>query len=231
MAHSGRRVELEPSARCVEFVPSESPPTSRWSRRRLKHCASRLIVHVRQTNEAPVARTQLWLEIAKLATSAATPIVVAILGILLLRRIEGVKALVARQSDFQKKWADEFVGCCHSFMQALERDLALLTVLAGLNDPNGQFGTELQNQISHLHPTLSELELRIRRSVVFAPVRGAAVTLAAGECIRLVGALIAARKGSVDEIIIEMNRFNLASRNAHAEMLGLAARGETEFAG
>jgi len=170
-----------------------------------------------------MTRTQFWLEIAKLAVSAATPIVVATLGVLLLRRIEAVKALVARQSDFQKKWADEFVNCCHSFMQAVERDLALLTVLRGLKDEdkNEQFGTDLQIEISQLNPTLSELELRIRRSVVFAPSCGPAVTQAAGECIRLLNTLIAARKGSFDEIIDVMNDFNVAARNAHAEMLGL----------
>jgi len=108
-------------------------------------------------------------------------------------------------------------------MRALERDLALLTVLAGLGDPNGKLGTELQDEISRLHPTLSELELRIRRSVVFAPGAGAAVTKAADECVRLVGALITARKGNVDDIIAAMNNFNAASRNAHAEMLGLGA--------
>jgi hypothetical protein len=154
--------------------------------------------------------------------AAATPVVVAILGVSLLRRIESVKSLVARQSDFQKKWADEFVNCCQSFMQTLERDLALLTVLSGLSDPNGSFGTDLQQQITRLHPILSELELRVRRSVVFAPANGARVTQAARDCIGLMGALIKARAGSVDEIIAKMNDFNTASRQAHAEMLGLA---------
>ncbi|MGH8354087.1 MAG: hypothetical protein ACRERY_11275 [Pseudomonas sp.] len=62
-----------------------------------------------------------WLEIGKLAASIATPIVVAILGILLLRRIEGVKAAVAKQSEFHKKWAEQFFECCQEFMKALER--------------------------------------------------------------------------------------------------------------
>jgi hypothetical protein len=35
--------------------------------------------------------------------------------------------------------------------------------------------------------------------------------------------LITARKGNVDDIIAAMNNFNAASRNAHAEMLGLGA--------
>ncbi len=69
---------------------------------------------------------KIFLEVGKLAASIATPIVVATLGILLLHRIEGVKALVAKQTEFHKKWAEQFFECCQGFMQALERELALL---------------------------------------------------------------------------------------------------------
>ena len=162
-----------------------------------------------------------WLEIGKLAATIANPIVVAILGILLLRRVEGVKALVAKQSDFHKKWADEFFSCCQQFMQALERDLALLTVFGGLQDPNGKLGTEIQEEISRLNAKLSELELRIRRCVVFAPTSGGTVARTANDCILLTARLLTSLKGNLDEIIGKMNEFNVASRKAHAEMLGL----------
>ncbi|MGH8352749.1 MAG: hypothetical protein ACRERY_04385, partial [Pseudomonas sp.] len=101
------------------------------------------------------------------------------------------------------------------------RDLALLTVLAGLKNPDDEFGTELQKEISRLHPDLSELELRIRRSVVFAPLAGGPVTKTANECIVLTGALVASMQGNTDEIIEKMNEFNTASRKAHAEILGI----------
>ena len=164
---------------------------------------------------------KLWLEVGKLVADIATPIVVAILGTLLLRRIESVKAAVADQSEFHKKWAEQFFECCQEFMRALERELALLIILGELKNPNDKFGTELQVEASHLHPTLSELELRIRRSVVFAPHTGSAATSAAKECIALTGALVTSRKGNLDEIIDKMNKFNAASRIAHAEMLGI----------
>ena len=107
---------------------------------------------------------------------------------------------------------------------ARERELALLTALAGLKDPNGKFGTELQEEISRLNVTLSELELRIRRSVVFAPSSWVEVTQAAKDCISLTAQLLALLKGNLDVIIInKMNEFNVASRKAHAEMLGLSA--------
>ncbi len=162
-----------------------------------------------------------WLEIGKLVGSISTPIVVTVLGVLLLRRIEAVKAGIAKQSEFHRKWAEQFFECCQEFMQAIERDLALLTVIAGLKDPNDDFGTELQKEVSRLNSTLSELELRIRRSVVFAPIAGGSVTNSAGECIALVGKLLSSRAGNLDQIIGKMNEFNVASRRAHAEMLGV----------
>ncbi len=99
----------------------------------------------------------------------------------------------------------------------------ILTVLSGWESPNDEFGTKLQKEIIQMFPTLSELELRIRRSVVFAPLSGVAVTKAASECIELTRELYNAKKGNLDIIINKMNEFNIASRKAHAEMLGLSA--------
>jgi len=162
-----------------------------------------------------------WLEIVKLLSSFATPIVVVVLGVFVLRRIESVKAEVARQSDFHKKWAEQFFGSCQDFLCALEYELAILTMLVGLVKPNDDFGTDLQKEIPRLHLKLSELELRIRRCVVFAPKTGPQVAREASICIKLVGKLIALKQGNVDEIINRMNMFNLSVRRAHAEMLGV----------
>jgi len=143
-----------------------------------------------------MTKDALLLEVVKLVVSTATPIVVAIFGVLLLRRTEGIRAIAARRSDFQVKWAEAFFSCCQGFMQALERDLALLIALAGVKDPNGKVSTDLREEIWRLHPTLAELELRIRRSVVFAPSSGDAVTKAASECIKLTGRLLETRSAT-----------------------------------
>lgn len=169
------------------------------------------------------------LEVVKLLSSFATPIVVAVFGILVLRRIEGVKAAVARQSDFQSKWADQFFESCQDFLRAVERELAALTSLCKLPvlEQHDGLGQELQKEISRLHPKIMELELRIRRCVVFAPVAGREVTSAANACIELVSILVnslkADKQGNVDGIIEQMNVFNTSARRAHAEMLGLGS--------
>jgi hypothetical protein len=162
-----------------------------------------------------------WFEVLKFLTGLLTPIVVAILGILLLRRVEDVKTAVAHQSEFHRKWADQFFDCCQQFMSALEKSLAVLQHLSDLKEPNNETGTKLQTEISLLLPVILELELRIRRSVVFAPVAGPTVSLAANECIKLMETLFSLRKGNLDEIIAKMNEFNRAARLAHAEMLGV----------
>jgi hypothetical protein len=170
---------------------------------------------------------QFWFEVGKFIAGILTPIVVAVLGILLLRRVEGVKAAVAHQSEFHRKWAEQFFECCQQFMNAIEKELAVLRFLSDSKDPNGDTGTKLQKEISLLLPAILELELRIRRSVVFAPTTGPAVSQAANACITLTGTLFRLRQGNLDEIIEKMNEFNVAARRAHAEMLGIdAARGE-----
>ncbi len=164
-----------------------------------------------------------WLEVLKALSSFATPTMVLVFGVLVLRRIEGIKAAVARQSDFRRKWADQFFDSCQEFLRALERELAVLTSFTKLKtlDEHDDLGKELLKEISRLHPRISELELRIRRCVVFAPTAGSEVTRAAKACIDLVSSLTANKKGNFDEIIEQMNVFNTAARRAHAELLDL----------
>jgi len=111
-----------------------------------------------------MAQNTSWLEIIKVVAGAATPILVAVFGILVLRRIEGVKAFFAKQSEFEKRWAEEFFDCCQGFMQALERDLTLLTALPGMQEGNEKVRAEAHDEVWRLNVTLAELELRIRRS-------------------------------------------------------------------
>ncbi len=77
---------------------------------------------------------KFWLDIVKFLASIATPIIVAIIGISFLRLTESVKARVTKESDFHKKWAEQFFECCQEFMKIVERDLALLNAIS--QEPN-----------------------------------------------------------------------------------------------
>lgn len=160
---------------------------------------------------------ELLLELAKVL---ATPIVVGIFGLLLLRRIEGIKSEVAKQSDFHKKWAEQFFGCCQEFMQALERQLSVLSFV--VKNPNSEVASELLKELNFLNITIAELQVRIRRSVVFAEKTGLDVTQAADHSFKLLSDGLSSKKLNVEEILGKMNEFNIAARKAHEEMLGLS---------
>jgi len=166
---------------------------------------------------------QFWFEIGKLAVALINPIVIAVIGFFLLRRVEGIKTLVANQSDFEKKWAEEFFSCGQEFLKAMERYLALLTTFANMDKETqgGKFDTELREEFLRLSVTLPELELRTRRCVVFAPSSGGKVAISSESLYSLAREFVKNKGGSLELIILKMNEFNLASREAHAEMLGL----------
>ena len=161
------------------------------------------------------------LEILKVIASFSTPFVVAVVGVLLLRRIEDIKATVAQQSDFQRKWADQFFETCQEFMRAVEKEISIFTCLGVLENPKGEAGAKLLQEIATLHQLIPELEVRIRRCVVFAPKTGSAVTRTAQECLDLIRGFLEKWQGNTDIIVSKMNEFNTASRTAHAEMLGI----------
>lgn len=164
------------------------------------------------------------LRIIQAIGSVATPIVTVTLGILFLRRIEEVKSAVVKQSEFYEKWAGQFFDCGQRFLQTIERELALLAVIseaANHSDDHDKDISGVWRELYILHVSLIELELRIRRSVVFAPLSGRGVIAASHECTELVRTCVSERRGDADRIIGKVNDFNVAARRAHAEMLGL----------
>lgn len=165
-------------------------------------------------------------EVANLSVRLANPVVVAVLGILLLRRVEGIRAAVTQKSEFRRKWAEQFFDCCQEFLETLGRELALLTALsADTQNKNTSNKAEVFEEIRRLGIRLAELELSIKRSIVFAPSRGLSVWKAVEQCMadrkKLSAELREGKRASVDPTIETMNAFNVASREAHREMLGL----------
>ena len=167
-----------------------------------------------------------WIDIGKLLASIAIPIVLFFIGHKLLGHVEGTKALFLKQSEFEKKWAEKFFDSGQEFMQALERFLALLTDYreTGTNEKRR---TELLEEIWRLKVTLQELEIRIKRNVLFATTSGEAVKQAAYDCVsrtsELLASISASGIGNVDCVIDKMHEFSRASRTAHAELLRLGA--------
>ncbi len=143
----------------------------------------------------------------------------AVIGLLLLRRLEQVKAEVVRHSDFNRRWAELFFDSSNTFMVSVERLLALYCLLTVAQDPNDQLGLGRQGQVNELLPVLAEHRFRILRLVVLAPPKGAEAGVAANRLFESVAKLTQARQGNVEELRCQINEFNFAARKAHAEML------------
>ena len=156
------------------------------------------------------------LELAKILLPTG---VAAMIGLLLLRKLEQVKSEVARHSDFNRRWADLFFDSSNTFMVSVERLLALYWLLGDAPDPNDQSGTELQRQANALLPILVENRFRIQRLVALAPSKGLAAYTAANRVFEEVAKVTQTRKANVEELRGHIDAFNHAARKAHSEML------------
>jgi hypothetical protein len=113
-----------------------------------------------------------WLKVTQIVAGLATPIMVTVLGVMLVRRIEGIKAEAAKQSAFHVRWADEFFDACQQFLRALEHEMAILAALTSREKKNDDRGMKMQRDQSETHFLAFELQLRIQRCAAFAPQYG-----------------------------------------------------------
>lgn len=145
--------------------------------------------------------------------------VAAVFGWLLLRRLEEVKSEVARYSDFSRKWAELFFDASNAFMVSVERLMTIYRFLSDAADPNDQVGMDRQLQANALLPTLVEYYFRIQRLAVLAPSTGSTAEKAATQIVASIVKLTTARTGNLRDLRLEIDAFNYAVREAHAEML------------
>ena len=109
------------------------------------------------------------LKVAQILAMLLTPIAVTVLGMMLVRRIEGIKAEATKRSALHVRWADEFFDACQQFLRALEREIAILTFLTHRQDRNDEGGIKMQRDQGKIHSLAYELRLRIRRCAGLAP--------------------------------------------------------------
>lgn len=148
----------------------------------------------------------------------------ASIGYFLSKKLESHKSNIVKASDFDKKWAEQFFDACQCYMHCIEKQLVLLTAIGNTQNAdckNQENWNDLMVKINTTNGEITQSELRVRRCVVFAPKKGAAVVEYCLSCSELLRTLLKNRQGNVVEIIEKMNSFNVASRTAHAEMLNL----------
>lgn len=165
--------------------------------------------------------TDFWLKVTQIAAGLTTPIIVTALGVVLVRRIEGIKADTTKQSAFHVRWADEFFDACQQFLRALEREAVILIHLTHREEKNDERGMKMQNEQTEIHFLAYELQLRIRRCAVFAPNHREEISKLAEDSFSLVNRLVASREGNLEPIFQKLNEFNQCARQTHAEILAL----------
>jgi hypothetical protein len=69
------------------------------------------------------------LKIAQIVAPFLTSITITILGVVIVRRIEGVKAAVSKRAAFEARWADELFHSCQQYERALEQKATILVAL------------------------------------------------------------------------------------------------------
>jgi hypothetical protein len=160
------------------------------------------------------------IEITKLVIGSLTPILLFIFGVLILKRIERTKAMVSEEHLFRRKWADEVFLISRTFSRAVED---LISALFSAHDNQvGQTSPEaIKSKIDQAANTLTDIQLRLRLLVDFAPLKGPIMLGSANECFSMVATLMKTRKGNFDDIIECLKKFNQAAKDAHAEILSV----------
>lgn len=66
-----------------------------------------------------------WTEWVKLLCPVLTPVVAALFGWLILRRVENIRNTLSRSSDFRTKWANEFFDVYNKFIGSVVKTMVL----------------------------------------------------------------------------------------------------------
>ncbi len=158
------------------------------------------------------------MDLLKIFSDIATPVIVFILGITFLRKVEAIKKEVAKESDFDSRWASLFFEACNDFMEKVERYMVLLYQIQMLDNKNGETSSFYQKEMTELNPKIEEIELKIRRLAGFAPLNGKKTDEKAveiqGELVNLIE-----KGGSFDDLFDKIKEFCSLAKSAHAEML------------
>ena len=156
-------------------------------------------------------------------------IVVALIGWLLLRRLEEIKAEVTRRSDFNQKWADLLFDATNALMVAGERIMTYAFLVISDHDQKSSRRAEWTEEMNNALEIFLENRYRISRLSLLAESKGAECEAAATGLSDRVLEVYSIKSVKLDELRDKIMVFNRAAREAHSEMIGLR-RSTTAYA-
>jgi hypothetical protein len=170
-----------------------------------------------QNRGRKMTNENLTIEITKIITSALTPIVVLIMGVIITRRIERIKLNSLKEKEWQVKWADMFLFNATAFNDSVSNIITLLYYLQSEENPAKI--EEIQANIRQSMFRVSEIDWNIQNYTQFSITFKAEVLNQQRVLIEKIRALISNRKGDLEEVRIHQALFNDAVRKAHNEIL------------
>jgi hypothetical protein len=169
--------------------------------------------------------SQNTLEVWKLVTSIATPVTIAVFGILINRTIQRQNALAQRQSTRLSKWADDFLKASASFDDSAT-SFIMLFFQTQVKDANKMPGTEDEQKRCHIDVLPPWLELNRRhwemlKFADFAQASGKGLDETAAALIAEASSWSKNRGGEIQAFRQKQLAFNISARKVHAELLEL----------
>ncbi|MGA3373626.1 MAG: hypothetical protein ABSC48_17900 [Terracidiphilus sp.] len=173
-------------------------------------------------------------EVLKFMASVATPVTIAVFGILINRTIQKQNAITQRQSSWLEKWADDFLKIASEFNESATSFIMLFQTVAYKSDwkKNGNFVEDNEDEEMELFKReVMRLLLALLRGwrevsmyTNFAPLNGKDLQGAAQALFNEANIWISNKGGNIDTFLEKQLAFNKHARDVHAELLGFQGK-------
>lgn len=174
--------------------------------------------------------TQILIESLKFVASFATPVTIAVFGILINRAIQRQNANAQRQSSWLTKWADDFLKAASGFNDSAT-NLMLLYVVEGWEamgySTDGKDPGKLKLSPDKYRPLSIEMNrgwLELTKFIAFAKVNGGRLEKDATDLLGEAASWCNSGGGDAEGVRkfrqVQL-AFNIDVKKVHAELLGL----------
>lgn len=166
------------------------------------------------------------LEILKLVASFLTPLLLLIFGVLLNKKLETSKSILAKEKGWQEYWSAQFVEVAKEYNHSVTDCVTGLFVIKQISDEKL---TDWEDDLNQKEQTirlsirrLQFLDWQIQNFIQFSVKSGGEVKNKQKHLFSLLANLIGTKQGDLEEIRNAQFEFNEAVRLAHAEMLAIS---------
>jgi hypothetical protein len=150
---------------------------------------------------------------------------VVFFGLLINRRLERSKLLLAKEKEWESQWAERLLSRSVMFNDAAEDCVMLLFQIGELSKNQDDAAVVRMNEkvklIWEARDRLQRAEWSLKIHLQFTPDCGKSVLVISSEVYSKIAFLLENKRGELDPITEALGRFNVAVRNAHREVLSL----------